>query len=88
MAESAFVSHHSVKTSILTEAEKPLFHTPSYAAVRPAYPAALCETILAYHRGSRSLCIDIGTEHGLVARVLSLDLHKVLATDPSPGMIQ
>jgi len=47
----------------------------------------LYDTVLAYHQGSQSLCIDLGCGHGIVARALS-DLFQVIGTDPSDGMIE
>ncbi|KAL8691379.1 MAG: hypothetical protein Q9224_004190, partial [Gallowayella concinna] len=60
----------------------------SYAAFRPTYSAALYGTVLAYHNGQKSLCIDLGTGHGLVARSLAPRFDKIIGTDPSKGMIQ
>ncbi|KAI4118022.1 MAG: hypothetical protein LQ345_001858 [Seirophora villosa] len=67
---------------------KSTFSHASYAAFRPSYPTALYETILGYHHGSKSLCVDLGTGHGLVARSFAPSFAEVIGTDPSPGMIQ
>ncbi|KAL8943482.1 MAG: hypothetical protein Q9216_001017 [Gyalolechia sp. 2 TL-2023] len=67
---------------------KTTFSHASYATFRPSYPAVLYDTILGYHHGSKALCVDLGTGHGLVARALAPHFSKVLGTDPSPGMIE
>jgi trans-aconitate 3-methyltransferase len=44
--------------------------------------------VLDYHRGPRSLAVDLGTGHGIVARALAdAGLTRVLGADPSEGMI-
>ncbi|KAI9704776.1 MAG: hypothetical protein M1836_006556 [Candelina mexicana] len=60
----------------------------SYAALRPAYPPSLYNTILSYHQGAKGLCLDLGCGHGPVARYLSSSFDHVLGTDPSRGMIE
>ena len=55
--------------------------------MRPTYPAKLYDTLLSYHAGPRHLAIDLGTGHGLVARALAPHFARVLATDPSAGML-
>lgn len=67
---------------------KTTFSHASYAAFRPSYPSILYDTILRYHSGSKALCLDLGTGHGLVARSFALHFSQVLGTDPSPGMIE
>lgn len=44
--------------------------------------------MLAYHRGPSRTALDLGTGHGLVARELSPHFQRVLASDPSAGMIR
>lgn len=44
--------------------------------------------MLEYHHGSQSLCIDLGTGHGLMARALASSFSEVEGIDPSAGMIQ
>lgn len=44
--------------------------------------------MLDYHHGSRSLCVDLGTGHGLIARALASSFSELKAIDPSIGMIQ
>ena len=63
------------------------FAHASYAAVRPTYPAKLYDILLSYHEGPRRLAIDLGTGHGLVARAVAPHFTRVLATDPSAGML-
>ncbi|KAL8828146.1 MAG: hypothetical protein Q9170_006729 [Blastenia crenularia] len=67
---------------------KTTFSHASYAAFRPSYPTALYETVLNYHDGPKSLCVDLGTGHGLVARSLAPYFTKVIGSDPSAGMIK
>ncbi|GIC84431.1 putative S-adenosylmethionine-dependent methyltransferase [Aspergillus udagawae] len=59
-----------------------------YAAFRPTYSKQLYSAVLAYHRGPSRTALDLGTGHGLVARELSPHFQRVLASDPSAGMIQ
>ena len=65
----------------------PSFAHGAYASYRPEYPLKLYETILAYHEGPRTLAVDLGTGHALVARALAPSFTRVLATDPSRGML-
>jgi trans-aconitate 3-methyltransferase len=71
----------------MTTFAKPTFSAASYAAFRPTYPPALYAHVLAYHRGARATLVDLGTGHGLVARALSPSFRRVLAADPSAGML-
>jgi SAM-dependent methyltransferase len=71
----------------MTTFAKSSFSASSYAAFRPTYPPALYSHLLAYHRGPRNLLLDIGTGPGLVARALAPEFTRVVATDPSPGMV-
>lgn len=75
------------KTTMTTFTD-PTFSYESYAASRPSYPPALYEAILQYHRGKRDQCLDLGTGHGLVARALAPSFAKMIATDPSEGMLK
>ncbi|KAI9839196.1 MAG: hypothetical protein M1819_003189 [Sarea resinae] len=68
-------------------ARKSTFSHSSYAAFRPSYPPSLYNAVLSYHRGPRTLLVDLGTGHGLVAREFSKHFDHVLGTDPSKGMI-
>lgn len=43
--------------------------------------------MLAYHRGQRSLCVDLGCGHGVATRALAPDFSRVIGVDPSPGMV-
>ena len=63
------------------------FAHASYAATRPTYPARLYDIVLSYHTGPQNLAIDLGTGHGLVARAIASHFTRVLATDPSAGML-
>ena len=41
-----------------------------------------------YHQGPKSLCVDLGSGHGVVARELASFFDRVIGADPSSGMIQ
>jgi SAM-dependent methyltransferase len=43
--------------------------------------------VLAYHRGGRNVCVDLGCGHGVVARALADEFEQVYGVDPSAGMI-
>ncbi|MCJ1303636.1 hypothetical protein MMC08_006446 [Hypocenomyce scalaris] len=66
---------------------KPTFSATSYAAFRPSYPASLYSHVLAYHRGPKTLLLDLGCGHGLISRYLAEYFSKVMGTDPSTGML-
>ncbi|MCJ1434642.1 hypothetical protein MMC27_004011 [Xylographa pallens] len=66
---------------------KSTFSHASYATLRPVYPSRLYQTVLAYHQGSKNLCVDIGCGHGIVANGFASSFTKVMATDPSSGML-
>ncbi|KAI0398542.1 methyltransferase domain-containing protein [Xylariaceae sp. FL0594] len=77
---------------------RPSFSAKAYAAFRPTYPASLFRRILDYHRlplttgtataTTESLLVDLGCGHGLVARALSPHFQRVVAIDPSAGMVE
>jgi len=67
---------------------KSTFGHASYAAVRPTYPRSLYDRVLKYHQGPKSLCLDLGCGHGLVARELAPSFTKTIGIDPSEGMIE
>ncbi|GAO13212.1 hypothetical protein UVI_02025610 [Ustilaginoidea virens] len=69
---------------------KATFSAAGYAAARPAYPASLFKTILAYHnvQFASGKLIDIGCGHGLIARAMSPHFSEVVAVDMSPGMLK
>lgn len=67
---------------------KNTFSHASYASFRPSYPPALYNKILKYHNGPPTLAVDLGCGHGLIARSLSPTFTKVIATDPSEGMVK
>ncbi|KAK3074255.1 trans-aconitate methyltransferase 1 [Teratosphaeriaceae sp. CCFEE 6253] len=64
------------------------FSAASYAAFRPSYPPNLYNAVLAFHRGPRRQCLDLGCGPGIVAREMSKHFDRVLGTDPSAGMIK
>ncbi|KAM0325821.1 hypothetical protein ACHAQA_007123 [Verticillium albo-atrum] len=66
------------------------FSAAGYAAFRPAYPASLFKTVLAYHRApsASGTLLDLGCGHGLIARALSPHFSRVTAIDPSAGMVK
>ncbi|KAI0404636.1 methyltransferase domain-containing protein [Xylaria palmicola] len=68
------------------------FSAKAYAAFRPTYPASLFRTVLDFHQlplgGSEATLLDIGCGHGLIARAMSPHFQRVLAFDPSAGMIE
>ncbi|GAP82733.2 putative methyltransferase domain-containing protein [Rosellinia necatrix] len=68
------------------------FSAQAYAAFRPSYPASLFRTVLGFHKlpltGSETTLLDIGCGHGLIARALSPHFQRVLAVDPSAGMVE
>ncbi|KAL9584574.1 MAG: hypothetical protein Q9212_002037 [Teloschistes hypoglaucus] len=67
---------------------KNTFSCCNYAAFRPIYSDLFYQTVLEYHHGSQSLCVDLGTGHGLIARALASSFSEVKGIDPSAGMIQ
>ena len=67
---------------------KSSFSAASYAAFRPTYPQALYNTVLAYHRGPKRVCLDLGCGTGIVTRELASRFDRIVGTDPSPGMIK
>jgi trans-aconitate 3-methyltransferase len=71
----------------MTTFAKSTFSAASYATFRPTYPAALYNHVLAFHHGPKNVLLDLGTGHGLAARKLAPHFTRVIATDPSPGMV-
>jgi SAM-dependent methyltransferase len=71
----------------MTTFAKPTFSAASYAAFRPTYPPALYAHLLAYHHGPRRLLVDLGAGHGPVSRALAPSFARVVAADPSDGML-
>ncbi|MCJ1294342.1 hypothetical protein MMC34_005900 [Xylographa carneopallida] len=63
------------------------FSHASYATLRPVYPLRLYKTLLAYHQGPKSVCVDIGCGHGIIANEFASSFTRVMATDPSSGML-
>jgi ubiquinone/menaquinone biosynthesis C-methylase UbiE len=76
----------STRTDFISR--KTTFNAASYAAFRPSYPPLLYSLINNYHRGAKSSLLDLGCGHGLISRKFSKEFDRVLATDPSPGMIK
>ncbi|OHX00421.1 methyltransferase domain-containing protein [Colletotrichum incanum] len=66
------------------------FSAAGYAAFRPSYPASLFRTVLAYHNPSSTngTALDLGCGHGLIARELAPHFGRVIAIDPSAGMVK
>ncbi|KAI0549328.1 S-adenosyl-L-methionine-dependent methyltransferase [Xylaria curta] len=68
------------------------FSAKAYAAFRPTYPASVFRTVLGFHKpprtGGESTLLDIGCGHGLIARAMSPHFQRVLAIDPSAGMVE
>ncbi|TKA82950.1 hypothetical protein B0A55_01324 [Friedmanniomyces simplex] len=48
----------------------------------------LYEAVLAFHRGPKRLCLDLGCGTGIVTREMSAHFDSVVGTDPSAGMIK
>ncbi|MCJ1284561.1 hypothetical protein MMC26_003894 [Xylographa opegraphella] len=66
---------------------KSTFCHASYATLRPVYPSRLYKTVLSYHQGPKNLCVDLGCGHGIVANGFASSFTRVIATDPSSGML-
>ena len=67
---------------------KATFSAVSYATFRPSYSQSLYDKVLAYHMGSKHLCVDLGSGHGPVTRALAPHFAQIIGIDPSPGMIE
>ncbi|KAB5577970.1 S-adenosyl-L-methionine-dependent methyltransferase [Coniochaeta sp. 2T2.1] len=69
------------------------FSHSSYAAFRPSYPPSLFRTVLAYHNklntspSTSGTLLDLGTGHGLITRALAPHFTRIIALDPSAGMV-
>jgi trans-aconitate 3-methyltransferase len=72
----------------MTTFAKASFNAASYASFRPSYPPALYQHLLAYHKGPRNVCLELGCGHGVVSRNLAPHFKRVIATDPSPNMVK
>ena len=59
----------------------------SYAAFRPVYPTSLYNAIYAYHKGLKTICLDLGCGPGTVSRHIAKEFDRVIGIDPSEGMI-
>ncbi|KAF2475792.1 methyltransferase domain-containing protein [Lindgomyces ingoldianus] len=77
----------------MTRSSEKTYSHQSYAAFRPIYLDSLYNAILSYHKrkiesgAAQSLCVDLGSGHGVVARAMSKHFVKVIGIDPSEGMI-
>jgi trans-aconitate 3-methyltransferase len=78
----------SPPSSLTLTDSKTTFSHASYASFRPSYPQHLYDIVLGFHRGPRSLLVDLGTGHGLICRSLAGAFDKVVGADPSKGMIK
>ncbi|KAF7198519.1 putative S-adenosylmethionine-dependent methyltransferase CRG1 [Pseudocercospora fuligena] len=67
---------------------KSTFGHASYAAFRPSYPTSLYNAVLAYHRGPKRFCLDLGCGTGIATREMSKRFESVVGTDPSAGMVE
>ena len=67
---------------------KSTFSAASYAVFRPSYPTSLYNAVLAYHRGRKQLCLDLGCGTGIVSREMASRFDRVIGSDPSTGMIK
>ncbi|KAK5695740.1 trans-aconitate methyltransferase 1 [Elasticomyces elasticus] len=67
---------------------KSTFSAAGYAAFRPSYPDSLYSAVLAFHRGPKRLCLDLGCGPGIVTREMSKHFDRVVGTDPSGPMIK
>ncbi|RKU46246.1 hypothetical protein DL546_005643 [Coniochaeta pulveracea] len=70
------------------------FSHSGYAAFRPSYPPSLFRTVLTYHYQGRpappaptGTLLDLGCGHGLISRALAPNFSRILALDPSQGMV-
>ncbi|KAF9874745.1 hypothetical protein CkaCkLH20_07882 [Colletotrichum karsti] len=74
----------------MTDIRRSTFSAAGYAAFRPSYPASLYKTILAYHnaQSANGTALDLGCGHGLISRELASHFGKVVAIDPSAGMVK
>jgi len=88
MATFAYVAPALIPTLPLTSTvrSKSNFSASSYAAFRPSYPASLYQRLLAFHRGPRRVCLDLGCGTGIVTREMSKHFDRVVGTDPSANM--
>jgi len=66
---------------------KATFGAASYATFRPSYPSSLYNAVLAYHRGPKKLCLDLGCGPGTATLEMSKHFEKTVGTDPSAGMV-
>jgi SAM-dependent methyltransferase len=64
-----------------------VFSASSYAAFRPTWPTTVFDQVLSYHKGPKSLCVDLGCGHGSFTRELSSYFTRVVGIDPSAPMV-
>ncbi|KAK4499581.1 hypothetical protein PRZ48_010099 [Zasmidium cellare] len=72
----------------MTTFAKATFGAASYAAFRPTYPESLYNAVLAYHRGPKKLCLDLGCGTGIATREMGKRFESAIGTDPSAGMVK
>ncbi|KAI9654179.1 MAG: hypothetical protein M1829_000961 [Trizodia sp. TS-e1964] len=54
---------------------------------RPTYPASLYKAVQDYHKGQKTLLLDLGCGHGVIAREFSKSFDQVVAVDRSEGFL-
>ncbi|KAF2164360.1 hypothetical protein M409DRAFT_67886 [Zasmidium cellare ATCC 36951] len=72
----------------MTTFAKATFGAASYAAFRPTYPESLYNAVIAYHRGPKKLCLDLGCGTGIATREMGKRFETAIGTDPSVGMVK
>jgi len=67
----------------------PSYSIEKYASYRPSYPPELYQAVMAYHRGSGELAIDLGCGTGIVSAELVRQgyFDRVVGVDPSKPML-
>ncbi|MFN3960155.1 MAG: class I SAM-dependent methyltransferase [Parvularculaceae bacterium] len=58
-----------------------------YAALRPAYPRALFDFLLAHHEGPREVAVDLGAGPGKASVDLAANFGKVVMVEPDARML-
>jgi len=64
------------------------FARNTYAKFRPDYPDSVFQEVTKRLKGERNLAVDIGAGTGQASIPLTSYFNKVIAIDPSPGMLQ
>lgn len=73
--------------SLTPRCRKSTFSAASYATFRPTYPASLYQRVMDYHKGAKTLCLDLGCGPGIATREMGTRFTRAIGTDPSAGMI-